>query len=87
MFVIVVYDIGVKRVTKVHKYLKQWLHWKQNSVFHGELSPAQLKLMKSGLSELIEETEDFVIFYGIKSPKGIEVTQMGTDKNPTGFVL
>ena len=33
MYVIVVYDVGVKRVGKVCKYLRQHLNWVQNSVF------------------------------------------------------
>ena len=42
MYVIIVYDIDVKRVAKVCKYLRQHLNWVQNSVFEGGLTKAQL---------------------------------------------
>ena len=38
MFVIMVYDVGKKRVAKVLKKSRKYLHWVQNSVFEGEIS-------------------------------------------------
>ena len=32
MYVLIVYDAGVERVAKVHKFLKGYLSWRQNSV-------------------------------------------------------
>ena len=48
MYVIIVYDIDVKRVAKVCKYLRQHLNWVQNSVFEGELTKAKFARVKSG---------------------------------------
>ena len=38
MYVIVVYDIGEKRVAKMLKLCRQYLNWIQNSVFEGEIT-------------------------------------------------
>ena len=46
MYVLLVYDVEVKRVVKVHKFLKRHLHWVQNSVFEGELTDAQIETVK-----------------------------------------
>ena len=43
MYVIVVYDVGEKRVGKMLKLCRQYLCWVQNSVFEGELSEVKLK--------------------------------------------
>ena len=38
MFIILVYDIDVKRVGKVLKKCREYLNWVQNSVFEGEIT-------------------------------------------------
>lgn len=42
MYVIIVYDVGEKRVGKMLKLCRQYLCWIQNSVLEGELSEAKL---------------------------------------------
>ena len=51
MYVIIVYDVEVERVDKVRKFLRMYLHWRQNSVFEGEISDAQLVKIRTGLTE------------------------------------
>ena len=46
MFVIMVYNVGEKRVSKVLKKSRKYLYWVQNSVFEGDISPAKLKKLK-----------------------------------------
>ena len=70
MYIIIVYDIGVKRVAKVCKYLRQHLNWVQNSVFEGELTKAQLARVKSGLFTIIDESEDSVLIYQMRHENG-----------------
>ena len=53
MFVIMVYDVGKKRVAKVLKKSRKYLHWVQNSVFEGEISPAKLKKLRTELERMI----------------------------------
>lgn len=57
MFVILVYDVAQKRVAKVLKKCRQYLHWVQNSVFEGEISEANLKKLKMELDRIINKEE------------------------------
>ncbi len=50
MYVLIVYDVAVERVTKAHKCLKRFLHWRQNSVFEGELTEAKIETVTSDLN-------------------------------------
>ena len=72
MYVIIVYDIDVKRVAKVCKYLRQHLNWVQNSVFEGELTKAQLARVKSGLLGIIDDSEDSVLIYQMRHEKWMD---------------
>ena len=47
MYVLIVYDVSVERVSKVHKLLKRYLNWRQNSVFEGEVTNSQIEAVKS----------------------------------------
>jgi CRISPR-associated protein Cas2 len=58
MFVILVYDVHVKRVTKVLKTCRKYLHWVQNSVFEGKTTKAKLARLMSELKEIINDEED-----------------------------
>ena len=87
MYVIIVYDIEVKRVAKVCKYLRQHLAWVQNSVFEGEVTKAQLKKIKMGLNDIINSDKDAVIFYVLSNLKWVKRETMGIEKAPTDNVL
>jgi len=63
MFVILVYDVNVKRVTKVLKTARKYLHWVQNSVLEGEISKANFEKLKIELRQIIVKDEDSVIIY------------------------
>ncbi len=67
MYIILVYDIGEKRVAKVLKTCRKFLHWVQNSVFEGELTDAKLEKLKVELKRIINEEEDSVIIYTFRS--------------------
>lgn len=87
MYVIIVYDIDEKRVNKVNKYLKRYLHWIQNSVFEGELTKSQYEIMVDGLKEIIELDADSVIIYQTSSEKQIKRKIIGIEKSPTDMIL
>jgi CRISPR-associated protein Cas2 len=82
MYVIIVYDVDVERVSKVNKFLKCYLNWKQNSVFEGEITESQLEKIKVGLKELIDSSVDSVLIYKLPSKKNMEMEVIGTDKSP-----
>ncbi len=67
MNVILVYDIKEERVQKVLKTCRKYLHWVQNSVFEGEISPAKLEKLKVELKKIINEDEDSVIIYTFRA--------------------
>ena len=80
MYVIIVYDVGVERVNNVRKFLRQYLVWRQNSVFEGELTPAEYERVKREIRELVDENEDFVIFYSVRDRKFLREEEYGTSK-------
>lgn len=51
MFVIVVYDVHHKRVSKVRKVFNKYLHSVQRSAFEGNITEAKLKKLKKELSK------------------------------------
>ena len=63
MYVIIVYDVGEKRVGKMLKLCRQYLCWIQNSVLEGELSEAKLRELKMRMKSIIDENEDSVIVF------------------------
>ena len=83
MYVIVVYDIEVKRVQKVSKCLRKWLNWVQNSVFEGEVTPATLRQIKVELAQIIDAREDSVLFYQISAATKWRREIMGIEKLST----
>ncbi len=85
MYIIVVYDINVSRVNKIKKFLRQHLHWVQNSVFEGEVTRAEFERIKAGLKDLIDEDEDSVVIYKLRSEPRRDV--IGMEKNPMGDII
>lgn len=63
MYVILVYDIGEKRVVKMLKLCRQYLNWIQNSVFEGELTPSKLRELKMKASAIMNEDTDSLIIF------------------------
>ena len=69
MFVILVYDVGEKRVAKALKTARKYLYWVQNSVLEGEISEANLRRLKDELRKLSNENVDSFIFYSFRTTK------------------
>ena len=87
MYYILVYDIGEKRVQKIHKLLKRYLNWVQNSVFEGELTDGKFEAMKIDLKERMRADEDSIIIYKLGSLKYTEREIIGVEKNLTDNLL
>jgi CRISPR-associated protein Cas2 len=87
MYVILVYDVGEKRVAKACKLCRRYLNWVQNSAFEGELSEAKLAWLKSGLSAVIEPDEDSVLIYVSRDEKLFSRSVMGVEKAPTDNIF
>jgi CRISPR-associated protein Cas2 len=82
MFVLMVYDVNVKRVTKVLKVGRKYLEHIQNSVLEGELSPAQYKKLRYEVSEVIDEEQDSVRFYLLRTTSYMTVDKLGVPSRP-----
>lgn len=80
MYVLIVYDIGEKRVNKVLKLCRRYLDWVQNSVFEGEITKANLERLKSQLKHLIETEEDSIRIYKLRTENGFNLEILGVDK-------
>lgn len=87
MFLILVYDVGEKRVAKVLKICRKYLHWVQNSVLEGEISDAGFKRLKLELKKAIKENEDSVIFYILRTTKYSERQTMGIKKGGDDMII
>ncbi|WP_305513813.1 CRISPR-associated endonuclease Cas2 [Methanobrevibacter sp. V14] len=82
MYVIIVYDINVDRVNKVKSFLRQYLYWIQNSVFEGEVTESEFKLIYDGLKRIIDEDVDSIIIYKLRMAELLNREVLGIEKSP-----
>ncbi len=82
MFVLMVYDVEVKRVVKVLKIGRKYLNHIQNSVLEGELSLAQYKKLKHEVGEAINPERDSVRFYLLRTTQYMNVEKLGVPSRP-----
>lgn len=80
MFVIITYDIEDKRAVKVHKILKKYLVWTQNSVFEGEITEGKLKKCLAEIKKVVDDKVDSLYVYQVKNPKHINKVVYGQQK-------
>jgi len=81
MYIILVYDIGEKRVGKMLKLCRRYLNWIQNSVFEGEITEVKLKELMSYAKKMMNEEEDSIILFKSRSEKWLEKEIYGVEKN------
>lgn len=87
MYVLIVYDAGVERVTKVHKLLKGYLNWRQNSVFEGELTEAQIEKVRLSLKSIINLETDSVLIYIARDEKWLRREEIGNQRGTTANII
>lgn len=87
MYVIVVYDVGEKRVGKMLKLCRQYLCWIQNSVFEGELSEAKLRELKLKIKGIIDPSEDSIIIFTNKIGYNMDKQILGKERMSTDNFL
>ncbi len=81
MYVILVYDIGEKRVGKMLKLCRRYLNWIQNSVFEGEITAVKLKELQLLAKKIMQMGEDSIIIFKSREEKWLEKEVMGREKN------
>lgn len=87
MFVILVYDAGVKRDPKILKTCRKYLNWVQNSVFEGELTAGKLKKLQRELGDIIDAKDDYIVIYVLESQRYNSRISLGKPKVEEGFIL
>jgi len=86
MYIILVYDVGQKRVGKMLKLCRRYLTWIQNSVLEGELTEVQLKQLKSEAKNIMKE-EDSLIIFSSKDERWLEKEVIGEERGSTSQML
>ncbi len=79
MYVIIVYDTEQKNCAVLHKHLKKFLYWNQNSVFEGTVSKSQLMKIKDILEKKRAENSHIII-YSMENDKLVTKEEMGEGK-------
>jgi CRISPR-associated protein Cas2 len=87
MYALIVYDVEVKRVSRVHKFLKRHLNWVQNSVFEGELTESQIEAVRSGLHRLIVSDLDSILIYTAREERWLKKEVVGRERGKTSNLL
>ena len=83
---ILVYDIGEKRVGKMLKLCRKYLNWIQNSVFEGEISEVKLKELTLK-AKLIMKEEDSLIIFSSRSEQFLDKQIIGKERSSTDIFL
>lgn len=82
MYYILTYDIAdAKRLPKMLKLCRRYLHWVQNSTFEGELTTSQFKQLEMSVKKTINKQKDSVLIFVARTPEVIQKTVVGVEKN------
>ena len=87
MYVILVYDVGEKRVGKMLKLCRKYLHWIQNSVFEGEITDFKLNELKHLAKRIIDEDTDNIIIFKSRDEKWLNKEILGAERSSTDNFL
>ena len=81
MYVILVYDVGEKRVAKMLKLCRKYLSWIQNSVFEGEITDAKLKELQIRAENIIDSNYDSIIIFKNRDEKWLNKQVIGKERS------
>ncbi|MDI6917914.1 MAG: CRISPR-associated endonuclease Cas2 [Thermoplasmatales archaeon] len=87
LYVIIVYDIMEKRVSKVCNFLRIYLNWIQNSVFEGEITEGKLEEIRIGLKNIIDKNEDSILIFTVSNKKWLNKEILGIEKAPISTII
>jgi CRISPR-associated protein Cas2 len=87
MYVILVYDMGEKRVGKMLKLCRRYLSWIQNSVFEGEITEVKLKELLLEAKEIMDESYDSLIIFKSRQSRWLEKEIVGVERMSTDNFL
>jgi CRISPR-associated protein Cas2 len=81
MYVILVYDIGEKRVGKMLKLCRKYFNWIQNSVFEGEITEVKLKEFVYLAKHIMDKENDSLILFKSRSEKWLDKEIVGKERS------
>ncbi len=81
MYIILVYDIGEKRVGKMLKLCRKYLSWIQNSVFEGEITEVKLKELTLRAKKIMNCEEDSLIIFSSRQEKWLDKQVVGKERS------
>ena len=87
MYYLIVYDAGEERVNKLHRFLKKYMNWIQNSVFEGEIGGADIITIKKYIKETIEPETDSVLIFSFRDKKYLDKEVIGRERNSTESMI
>ncbi|MDX9908873.1 MAG: CRISPR-associated endonuclease Cas2 [Mariniphaga sp.] len=87
MYVILVYDIGEKRVGKMLKLCRKYLNWIQNSVFEGDITEVKLEELRIKARKLMNEETDSLILFKSRDEKWLYKEVIGMERNTLGNII
>lgn len=86
MYVIIVYDTEAQNCVALHKHLKKYLNWNQNSVFEGSVTRAQYVKVKDILEKKRAE-KSHIVLYSMENEKLMTREELGEGQGNTSNIL
>lgn len=86
MYVILVYDVDSKRVAKMLKLCRRYLHWIQNSVLEGEITEVKLKELLHEAKAMMQDHDSLIVFKS-RNEKWLDKEVLGAEKNPLENII
>jgi CRISPR-associated protein Cas2 len=87
MYVVLVYDVGEKRVGKMLKLCRKYLNWIQNSVFEGEITESKLEELKIRAKDIMDDESDSFILFKSRDEKWLDKEIVGFERNHLDQIL
>ena len=87
IYIILVYDVGQKRVGKMLKLCRRYLNWIQNSVFEGEITEVKLLELKQLARVIMNEETDSLIIFKTRQEKWLEKEVVGHERQKVDTFL
>ena len=87
MYVILVYDVGEKRVGKMLKLCRKYVSWIQNSVFEGEITEVKLKELVIRARHIMDIEVDSLIIFSSRDHNWLDKQVVGRERSTLDNIL
>jgi CRISPR-associated protein Cas2 len=87
MYIILVYDVGEKRVGKMLKLCRKYLNWIQNSVFEGEITEVKLHELQIKAIDMMDMEADSLIIFKSRNEKWLDKEVIGKERSTVDTFL